>query len=583
MPDEKSWSTTMEALIPTMQPFMKVGQAMAQQFFNYLSSQQAHHTFGGSPIYVKPLDPAKLEDLQRHFLSQQMLLWQSFLTPKTEGEESFKVSPKPGDKRFSAPEWHESAPFSYLQQNYLLLSDFIRDLIEIADTETDVCKERLRFLARQYIDAISPTNFAATNPEFIRYAVETKGKSITDGINNLIGDMAKGSISMTDESAFDVGTNIAVAPGSVVFENELIQLIQYDPITPKVAKRPLVIVPPCINKFYILDLQPENSFVRYATETGNTVFLVSWRNPHEEQGNLTWEDYLIHGAVTALAVAREISGEEKVNALGFCVGGTILSSALGVLAARGEKWVESLTLLTTFLDFSIPGEIGLFIDEYACQKREASIGNGGIMPGHELATTFSALRANDLIWNYVSGNYLKGQKPPAFDLLYWNGDATNLPGPFACWYMRNLYLDNALRIPRKLEMCGVKVDLGKIGVPNYLYASREDHIVPWLSAYLSTRVLKGKTRFVLGASGHIAGVINPASKNRRSYWTNDDLSGDAETWFSSAAEHKGSWWSDWAQWLAQFSGGEKPAPKTPGNAKYKPIEPAPGRYVKEKA
>jgi polyhydroxyalkanoate synthase subunit PhaC len=343
-----------------------------------------------------------------------------------------------------------------------------------------------------------------------------------------------------------------------------------------------VVVPPCINKFYIMDLQPDNSLVRYMVEQGNTVFLVSWRNPKEEQGHLTWEDYLEHGPIAALHVAQEICKVKQVNALGFCVGGTILTSALAVLKGRGEDIVSSLTLLTTLLDFSDTGEIGLFIDENGLMARESTIGKGGLLPARDLQNTFSFLRANDLVWNYVTGNYLKGQKPQAFDLLYWNSDSTSLPGPFACWYMRNLYHDNSLRVPGKLEMCGQRIDLGALDIPVYLLATREDHIVPWQSAYQSTRILGGKVRFVLGASGHIAGVINPASKNKRSYWVNDDVKIDAEGWLTAAEEKKGSWWPDWAAWLQPLAG-EARAPRKPGNAKYKPIEPAPGRFVKERA
>jgi polyhydroxyalkanoate synthase len=342
------------------------------------------------------------------------------------------------------------------------------------------------------------------------------------------------------------------------------------------------VVPPCINKFYIMDLQPDNSLIRFMVEQGNTVFLVSWRNPQEDQGIWAGTTTLRMARSTALHVVREITKVKQVNALGFCVGGTILTSSLAVLKARGESPVASLTLLTTLLDFSDTGEIGLFIDENGVSTREATIGKGGLLPARDLQNTFSFLRANDLVWNYVTGNYLKGQKPQAFDLLYWNSDSTNLPGPFACWYMRNMYLENNLRVPGKLAMCGQKVDLGQLDMPVYLLATREDHIVPWQSAYQSTRILSGKVRFVLGASGHIAGVINPASKNKRSYWLNDDLKNDAEGWLTAAEERNGSWWTDWAAWLKPLSG-EQRAPRKPGNVKYKPIEPAPGRYVKERA
>jgi polyhydroxyalkanoate synthase len=497
-------------------------------------------------------------------------------------EEDFKVSPESGDRRFSAPEWRESPVYDYMHQAYLLNTKFVKQLVEIMPAEDEKAKNRMRFLARQVSDAMAPTNFAATNPEFIKTALETKGQSITDGVNNLIKDFEKGRISMTDESVFEVGKNIATTEGAVVFENDMMQLIQYTPLTPKVGSVPMLVVPPCINKFYIMDLQPDNSLIRFMIEQGNTVFLVSWRNPKEEQGHLTWEDYLEQGPITALHVVQDLCKVKKVNALGFCVGGTVLTSALAVLKARGEDGVASLTLLTTLLDFSDTGEIGLFIDENGLMSREASIGKGGLLPARDLSSTFSLLRANDLVWNYVTNNYLKGEKPKAFDLLYWNSDSTNLPGPFACWYMRNLYHDNNLRVPGKLEMCGQKVDLGRLDMPVYLLATREDHIVPWQSAYQSTRLLSGNVRFVLGASGHIAGVINPASKNKRSYWVNDDVKIDAEGWLTAASEQKGSWWNDWAAWLKPLAG-ELRAPRKPGNTKYKPIEPAPGRYVKERA
>jgi polyhydroxyalkanoate synthase len=334
-------------------------------------------------------------------------------------------------------------------------------------------------------------------------------------------------------------------------------------------------VPPCINKFYILDLQPENSFVRYAVAQGHTVFLVSWRNVKADLGHKTWDDYLEQGPLTAFRVAREICGVDQVNALGFCVGGTIICSALAVAAARGDTSVASLTLLTTLLDFSDPGELGCFIDEASVTARENTIGKGGLLKGSELASVFSMLRANDLIWQYVVGNYLKGDKPVAFDLLYWNSDSTNLPGPFLAWYLRNMYLENNLRVPGKLSMCGVPADLGKVDMPVFILATREDHIVPWQSSY-----------FVLGASGHIAGVINPAAKNKRSHWINDSQGNESaspDEWLEGATEVKGSWWPRWAEWLKGFADGEVPARGRPGNDQYQAIEPAPGRYVKEKA
>ena len=566
------------AFLGSTTQFMQAGQNMMQQFMDYLGKVSPQSATMPPPV----ADPQALTALQKQFSDQQMSLWQSVLGKQQGQPPVFQVAPESGDRRFSAPEWKESPIYDYLHQAYLLNTQYLKQLVELMPAQDEKSKERMRFLARQMADAMAPSNFAATNPEFIKLALETKGQSITDGINNLLKDFEKGRISMTDESLFEVGRNIATTEGAVVFENDVMQLLQYAPLTAKVHSRPLLIVPPCINKYYIMDLQPDNSLVRYAIEQGNTVFLVSWRNPKEAQGNLGWDDYLANGPIAAIEVVREITKVKQINALGFCVGGTILTSALAVLKARGEDPVASLTLLTTLLDFSDTGEIGLFIDENGVASREATIGQGGLLPARDLQNTFSFLRANDLVWNYVTGNYLKGQKPQAFDLLYWNSDSTNLPGPFAAWYMRNMYLENNLRVPGKLTMCGQKVDLGCLDMPVYLLATREDHIVPWQSAYQSTRLLKGKARFVLGASGHIAGVINPVSKNKRSYWINDEVQSEAAGWLTAAEEKKGSWWSDWASWLLPLSG-EQRAPRKPGNTKYKPIEPAPGRYVKERA
>ena len=566
-----------DAFLGSAMQFMQAGQNMAQQFMEYLGKT------GAASTNVPPtVDPQAITALQKHFADQQLSLWQSVLGKHQGKPETFKVAPEAGDRRFNSPEWQQSPVFDYLHQAYLLNTRYLKEMVELLPSQDDKTRERMRFLARQISDAMAPTNFAATNPEFIKIALETKGQSITDGINNLIKDFEKGRISMTDESLFEVGRNIATTEGAVVYENDVMQLIQYAPLTAKVGTRPIIVVPPCINKFYIMDLQPDNSLIRFMVEQGNTVFLVSWRNPKEEQGELGWDDYLELGPIAALRVAQEITKVKQVNALGFCVGGTILTSALAVLKARGESPVASLTLLTTLLDFSDTGEIGLFIDEQGVAAREATIGQGGLLPARDLQNTFSFLRANDLVWNYVQNNYLKGQKPQAFDLLYWNSDSTNLPGKFACWYMRNMYLENNLRVPGKLSMCGEKVDLGQLDMPVYLLATREDHIVPWQSAYQSTRLLGGKLRFVLGASGHIAGVINPASKNKRSYWINEDIKADADGWLAASEEKPGSWWNDWAAWSKSFMG-EQRAPRKPGNTKYKPIEPAPGRYVKERA
>ena len=518
-------------------------------------------------------------EIQGRYGQRVMGLWAAMLARERGEAYQPVMSPSPGDRRFSAKAWSEQAYFDFLRQGYLLYAAFLTELVDAAELDTRA-KERLRFFARQYLDALSPANFIATNPEVIGLALDSRGQTLARGMRNLIADVEKGRISHTDESSFEVGRNLAITPGDVVYRNELIELIQYTPTTETVHARPLVIVPPCINKYYILDLSPENSFVRYAVENGHTVFMIAWRNPTAELGHLGWDDYLRDGVLQGLAVAREVAAIDRVNALGFCVGGSLLSAALAVLAARGEDWVESLTLLTALLDYEDAGEIGLLVDEAGVRTREAAIGGGGILEGRELATVFSTLRANDLVWNYVVNNYLKGRPPDAFDILYWNADSTNLPGPMYCYYVRNMYLENKLRIPGALRMLGEKIDLGSLRMPTYFYASREDHIVPWKSAYRATRLLKGDMRFVLGASGHIAGVINPAVRNRRSFWVNPLLGSEADHWLAQATESAGSWWPDYARWLARFGGGQVAARSQAGNATYKPLGPAPGEYVK---
>ena len=567
------------------QAMLQFGQTMAQNFFDGIARQQAamQDSSGAAAASLPMPETEAFSRLQNAFAERHVTLWSSLLQRKPGEAGEPVIAPEAGDRRFSAPAWTESPIFDYVRQAYLLNADFLKRVADELPMADGRAKSRLQFVTRQCIDALAPSNFAATNPEFIKAALDSKGESITRGLQNLIADLEKGRISMTDDAAFEVGRNIGVTPGAVIYENELMQLIQYSPLTDKVAQTPLLIVPPCINKFYILDLQPENSLVRFVLEKGYTVFLVSWKNPKADESSSTWDDYLEKGPLAALDVVRAVTRVKKPNVLGFCVGGTILSSALAVARARGEDPVSSVTLMTTLLDFADSGELGCLVDEASVAAREAAIGKGGLLPGQELANVFSALRANDLVWQYVVGNYLKGNKPQAFDLLYWNSDSTNLPGPFLTWYLRNMYLENNLRVPGKLKMLGVKVDLGKVNAPAYLLAAREDHIVPWKGAYLSRGLLGGNTTFVLGASGHIAGAINPASKNRRSYWVNDATAADPDEWLDGAAENKGSWWLHWSEWLAQYGGKQVAARGRLGNAKFAPIEPAPGRYVKERA
>jgi polyhydroxyalkanoate synthase len=492
------------------------------------------------------------------------------------------------DRRFAAPAWASSPAHLMMAHLYLLSANAMGKMVAASDAAPEV-KDRLQFSVMQWIDALSPANFFATNPDAQAALVDTGGESLVAGLQNLLSDVQRGRISQTDETKFQVGENVATTPGAVVFQNRFFQLIQYKPATTTVYQRPILLVPPCINKFYILDLQPENSFVRHAVEQGFTVFLMSWRNPlADDQDGIeraTWDDYLEEGVLKAIEVTRDISGQQQINALGFCVGGTVLATALAVATARGEQPVSALTMLTSMVDFKDTGALGVFVDEQHAKLREQQIGQGGLMSARELGATFSFLRPNELVWNYVVSNYLKGETPAAFDLLFWNGDSTNLPGPFFTWYFRNTYLENKLRAPNKLTCCGQRIDLRKLKMPTYLYASREDHIVPWRSAFASMSLFSGENRFILGASGHIAGVINPPAKKKRHYWVGTDKSShtDPEKWDAAATEVAGSWWPDWYEWLAAHSGKKVKPAKALGSTKHKVIEAAPGSYVKVRA
>ena len=520
------------------------------------------------------LDPAKMLEIQQAYLKEATALWNTSLA-------SGSQSAPPKDRRFASEAWSANPVSQFAASSYLVNAKALTGLADAVEGDAKT-RARVRFAVEQWLAATSPSNFLALNPEAQKKALDTQGQSLAKGLENMVHDMNQGHVSMTDESVFEVGRNVATTEGAVVFENEFFQLIEYKPLTPKVFERPFLLVPPCINKFYILDLQPDNSLIRYLVAQGHRTFVLSWRNPDESMQDKTWDDYIGQAAIQAIELTREISGAKDINALGFCVGGTILGTALAVLAARGEKPVHSVTFLTALLDFSNTGVLDIFIDEQAVRFREMQMGQGGLLKGQDLGSTFSFLRPNDLVWNYVVGNYLKGETPPPFDLLYWNSDSTNLPGPFYAWYLRNTYLENNLIKPGKLTVCGQKIDLGQIDIPTYIYGSREDHIVPIEGAYASTQVLPGKKRFVMGASGHIAGVINPPAKNKRSYWTHDKLPATHADWLAGATEHPGSWWSDWSAWLKPLAGKQVPAPKTYGSRKHKATEPSPGRSVKAK-
>lgn len=518
-------------------------------------------------------------DIHKEYYGKQVELLNNLLRLSAGETPAPVVVPEPDDRRFRAPEWRHPY-FDYLVQHYLLRARALEALAKTAHLEPHT-RRKLLFFLRQAIDAMSPANFAWSNPEALKLAFNTRGESLARGLKNLAADLDRGLVSTTDPQAFEVGRNLAVTPGAVVFENELFQLIQYHPATEKVYEYPLLIVPPCINKYYILDLQPENSFIRHVVSQGHTAFIVSWRNMPAAMGHITWDDYIERGVLKAIAVASAACGVEKINALGFCVGGTLLASGLAVMRARGADPVASLTLLATMLDYCDTGDLSVFVDEAYVKRREQDFAAGGVLPGLELARTFASLRANDLVWNYVVHNYLKGQTPPPFDLLHWNADSTNLPGAMYVYYIRNMYLENNLRVANRLSMCGTPVDLGRLDMPAYVLATREDHIVPWKTAYASARLLTGKIDFVLGASGHIAGVVNPASRNRRNHWIQGQLHEDPERWLEAAESRPGSWWLHWSTWLAQHGGIKVPARTRLGGERGTEIEPAPGRYVKE--
>ena len=517
----------------------------------------------------------KIQAVQQAYVQEAAKLWANGL-----------AQPAPlADRRFTGEGWEANPLASFTAATYLLNAKALTGMADAVQGD-EKTRQRIRFAVEQWVAAMSPSNFLALNAQAQRKAIETKGESLAKGIQNLLHDMGQGHVSMTDESVFEVGKNVATTEGAIVFENALFQLIEYKPLTAKVHERPFLLVPPCINKYYILDLQPENSLIRYAVSQGHRTFVVSWRNPDAALGHLSWDDYIEDAMIRASGVVQESGNTDQINALGFCVGGTMLSAALAVLAARGEKPVASATFLTTLIDFTHTGVLDVFIDEAFVQLRELQMGKGGLLKGQELASTFSFLRPNDLVWNYVVGNYLKGETPPAFDLLYWNSDATNLPGPWYAWYLRNLYLENNMVKPGKLQVCGAAIDLGMLDLPTYIYGSREDHIVPITASYASTQVLPGDKRFVMGASGHIAGVINPPAKNKRSHWIREDGAFPAthSEWLAGAQELPGSWWTDWSQWLQAHAGKQIAAPKRYGKgSKYKALEPAPGRYVLEKA
>ncbi|WP_369601889.1 class I poly(R)-hydroxyalkanoic acid synthase [Hahella sp. SMD15-11] len=496
------------------------------------------------------------------------------------------IRPEPGDRRFADPEWEENIAFDYLRQAYLLYARTLLELAESVEDTPEHSREEFLFFTRQLVNALSPTNFPLTNPEVLRKIVETRGSNLIDGFRNFLEDYKRNpqllNIAMTDFSAFEVGKNVAATPGKVVFQNDLMQLIQYTPTTESVYKTPLLVIPPWINKYYILDLKPKNSLIKWLVDQGHTVFVISWVNPGPELRDKSFGNYLGEGSLAALDAIEKATGEASSNVIGYCVGGTLLACTLTWLKAKGqENRIRSATYLTTLLDFSDPGGIGVFLNERVLRGIEKQIQKQGYFDGRAMAFSFNLLRENDLHWSFYVNNYLKGAKPAQFDLLYWNSDSTNLPAAMHAFYLRNMYLENRLVKPGGITLMGVPMDLTTIETPVYFLSTQQDHIAKWKATYKGVHLHKGPRAFVLSGSGHIAGVVNPPTQVKYGYWTNDQLPEDPDVWLASAQQHEGSWWPHWQRWALTFAG-ERVAPRIPGDGELPVIEDAPGSYVRQR-
>jgi polyhydroxyalkanoate synthase len=520
-------------------------------------------------------NPAALTAFSTNLMIDYMQLWQSSWMKMMGVQAPAVAEPAKGDNRFKDADWSQNFIFDYLKQSYLIASRHVQNAVAQVEGLPPEESKKVAFFTRQYMDALSPTNFAATNPQVLRETVSSGGQNLLRGLNNLLSDMEKGSISMTDEKAFKLGQNVATTPGKVVFQTELMQLIQYLPTTQEVYKTPLVIIPPWINKYYILDLREKNSFIKFALDQGHTVFVLSWVNPDARLAQKGFEDYMTQGPLAALDFIEQATGEKKVNFIGYCLGGTLLGATLGFLAQKNQlQKVNSATFFVALLDFSAPGELGVFIDEAQVENLEKRMNERGYLEGSEMASTFNLLRANDLVWSFVINNYLMGKAPFPFDLLYWNSDATRMPAKMHSFYLRNMYIKNLLGQPGGISLCGVPIDLSKVTLPAYFISTAEDHIAPWKTTYKGAKYLGSDARFVLGGSGHIAGIVNPPAAKKYQYWTNDTNPATADEWFEGATSHPGSWWSDWQAWMDARSGEKVPA-RTP----QKPLEDAPGSYA----
>ena len=529
-------------------------------------------------------DPQRIVEAQVGLWQDYMRLWQHAAERATGRESEPAAKPAQGDRRFRHPDWQENQIFDFIKQSYLLTANWLQKTVGEVEGLDEATVKKVDFYTRQFIDAMAPGNFVLSNPEVLRATLEQNGENLVRGLDNMLSDLERGKgklqIQMTDPDAFSVGENIAVSPGKVVWQTELMQLIQFTPTTEKVRKRPLLIVPPWINKYYILDLKPENSFIAWAVAQGLTVFVVSWVNPDQRLAEKSFEDYMQDGILAALEGIEAATAEKAVTAIGYCLGGTLLAATLAYMKAKGDARIKAATFFTALVDFEEAGELSVFIDEeQISQLEERMAEEGGYLEGSAMASTFNMLRANDLIWSFVINNYLLGKDPFPFDLLYWNSDSTRMPAAMHSFYLRKMYQENLLSKPGGISLCETPIDVGQIDLSVYIVSTKEDHIAPWKGTYRATSLYRGEIRFTLAGSGHIAGVVNPPAVGKYGYWTNDDLPAAADDWFEGATLNEGSWWPDWLKWVAKHSG-KKVAARVPGEGNAEVIEDAPGSFVK---
>jgi polyhydroxyalkanoate synthase len=595
-------SQTKEALpaVPKGNELAKTYAEVAERSSRLISSHiKRHATKGFSPpsdelgiarafmdmMAQMMANPQHIAQAQMNLVRDYFSLWQHSMLSFMGLEAPVVAAPKKGDNRFKDPHWEEHFLFDFIKQSYLITARHVHDTVSSVEGLPDTSRKKVNFFTRQFIDAFAPTNFAFTNPEVLRETAKTRGQNLLKGLSNLLRDIEEGEgqlrVKMTDPTAFELGKNVGATPGKVVFQNEMLQLLQFVPTTAKQYKRPLLIVPPWINKYYILDLKQSNSFIKWATDQGHTVFCISWVNPDQKMAEKLFEDYMTEGLLQALDAVEKQSGVKEMNLIGYCLGGTLLGSTMAYLAVKNDKRVASATFFVALLDFSIPGELGVFVDEKQVSYLEKKMSERGYMEGSEMAGTFNMLRSNDLIWTFVVNNYLMGKEPFPFDLLFWNSDSTRMPYKMHSYYLRNMYMKNLLRVPGGITLAGVPIDLSKVKTPCYFVSTADDHIAPWKGTYLGATALGGPVRFVLGGSGHIAGIVNPPSANKYGYWTNPakQLPANPDDWMATSQQHEGSWWTDWQAWVSAHDSTMVPA-RHPAKGKLKPLEDAPGSFVK---